>query len=292
MKKIAILTWWTGWEREIALKSAKFFEDNLKREYDLYILPEDINTFIQKKDLYSLAIPIFHWEYWEDGKIFAFCEILWIKTVFSPYDVHALCLDKFKTNVLLKELWVNIPKQYIYSWALEIDTYSQIVKPNHWWSSLLTFKVNNKEELKKAIEEITANSDDDILVQEFISWDEISVPVLNWKVLPIMSLEKINPSAFFDYKSKYESEDTIKEVFWKVSWKLEEDVGDISSKIFKFLWCKWVSRIDFIVNWNWIFFIEINTIPWMTKASILPKSWRYMWNTDIDLVNEIILKYL
>jgi len=60
MKKIVILSGGTGAEIEIAKKSAKFFKKNLKREYDYYELPRQLNSFLENKEKYSLAIPVFH----------------------------------------------------------------------------------------------------------------------------------------------------------------------------------------------------------------------------------------
>ena len=288
MKKIVILTWWTWYEREVAINSSKFFKDNLELDYDYYLLPEQLDDFLKNKDKYNLAIPVFHWEYWEDWKIFAFLDILNIPFVFSSFEVHALCLDKFNTNSILKNIWIKIPWQYIYNWEIKDLDFPLIVKPNKWWSSIFTYKANDIKELKKAIKDIQDNTKDDILIQEFITWTEVSVPVINWEVYPIMSLEKIDENLFFDYEAKYENDSKIKEVFDKLDKNTTEILSKESKKIYNFLWCRWIVRIDFIVKNNIAYFLEVNTIPWMTNASILPKSWRLTWKTNKDLVLEIL----
>lgn len=75
MKKIALLTWWPGYERVIALKSVKLFENNIDRDYETFFLPEDLELFISKKDEFSCVIPVFHGEYGEDGRIQAFLDV-------------------------------------------------------------------------------------------------------------------------------------------------------------------------------------------------------------------------
>jgi D-alanine-D-alanine ligase len=51
---------------------------------------------------------------------------------------------------------------------------------------------------------------------------------------------------------------------------------------------KWMSRIDYLVKNNEIFFLEVNTIPWMTEVSILPQAWKLTWRNLTELVDEVI----
>jgi len=104
MKKVVILSGGTGTEIEVAKKSALFFKKYLNQDYDYYELPKELDNFLRNKDKYSSAIPVFHGEYGEDGKIFAFLDILGIQASFSPYYTHAFCLDKYKTNILVSQL--------------------------------------------------------------------------------------------------------------------------------------------------------------------------------------------
>lgn len=292
MKKIVLLTWWTWSEKEIANKSAEFFKKNIWVDFDSYILPEQFDNFYKNKEKYSLAIPIFHWEYGEDGKIFAYLDMIWIPHIFSKYDVHALCLDKFFTNQLLWSIWISIPKQYIYSWKVQDIWYPCIVKPNHGWSSFYTYKANSQEELLHAIHQIQIHTTDQVLIQEFIVWQEVSVPVMQWEILPIMSLEKQDNSMLFDYTSKYESENTMKEVFWKLPQNITKILEEKSLQIYNFLRIQDISRIDFIIQDNIPYFLEINTIPGMTQASILPKAWRLTWRNDTELIQSLISQHL
>jgi D-alanine-D-alanine ligase len=46
-------------------------------------------------------------------------------------------------------------------------------------------------------------------------------------------------------------------------------------------------RIDYLVMDNQAYFLEINTIPWMTSGSILPKSWEKTGRNFNELVEKI-----
>jgi len=288
MKKVVILTGWPGLEREIALKSAAFFEKYIDREYDLYDLPKQMDSFLKNKDKYEFAIPVFHWEYWEDGRIFAFLDSLNIPHVLSNYKTHALCLDKEKANTLIFQTGIKVPFQYIAKSSESFpDSYPVIMKPNQWGSSFYTYKINNHQEFYNNYNEIDKNINDDILIQEFITWDEYSVSIVDWKILPIMKLEKVE-DAIFDYDSKYVTESSMKETFPEIEENLLTQLQEQSLKAYNYFDVKSMARVEFIEkDWE-LYFLEVNTIPGMTETSILPKAWNLTWKSNEELVKELI----
>ena len=102
-----------------------------------------------------------------------------------------------------------------------------------------------------------------------------------------MKLQK-NQEDFFDYEAKYSDNHKIKEIFPEIEPNLKNKFEIICKKIYTFFNIKNICRIDFLVrNWE-IYFLEINTIPWMTDASILPKSWKLTWRSSKELVKEFL----
>ena len=229
--------------------------------------------------------------------IFWLLDCLGLKYCFSPFAVHAVCMDKNKSNILVEKIWVKVPKSFLFNSIGESKDITfpspLIVKPNSWWSSVATYKVNNNDELEKAISDVIEITDDLALVQEFISWAEYSVPVIGnheLECLPIMRVE-LKTGEFFDYEEKYNS-DWSNEIFWDVEEKLKNALEEDSKKIYRFLGCKGVSRIDYIVNKAGIYFLEVNTIPWFSAASIFPKAWKLTWRTLKEIADKIIALWL
>ena len=295
--KIALLTGWTWYEREVALRSANTFHENMKYPHDTFVLPDEMDRFLSCYKDYDIAVPVFHWEFWEDGKIFGLLDSLSMIHAFSPFAVHALCMDKNKANILVEKIWVQVPKSYLINDIQDLKSFKfgfpLIVKPNSWWSSVATYKTNNYEELEEAVKNVKDITKDIVLVQEFISWTEYSVPVI-WnsklEVLPIMRVA-LKSWEFFDYEEKYNS-DWSNEIFGDIDESLRSKLEEQSKKIYRFLWCKWISRIDFIVNESWIYFLEVNTIPGFSPASIFPKAWKLTWRSLEEIVEEIIRLWL
>ncbi len=296
MKKIAILKWGPWLERDVALKSAAYIEDNLGQDFDTYILPEQLEDFLSKRDQYKKVLPIFHWEYWEDGKIQAFLDILDIPYAYSSYSTHAFLLDKYNTNIIARSLWLDVAKDFLIkkkdiskcipktlsdiTKATQLN-YPIIFKPNKWGSSFFTYKVNSDKELEKRLSEaVSKKLNDDILLQNFISWEEYSVPIVNWETLSIMKLEKSEQDIVFDYDSKYENEDLMKETFPEINSDLKNTLNLHTKILWEHFDMRHAVRIDYIVKWDKCYFLDANTIPWMAPASIIPQAWRLSWNTD------------
>ncbi|MCD4705868.1 D-alanine--D-alanine ligase, partial [bacterium] len=59
----------------------------------------------------------------------------------------------------------------------------------------------------------------------------------------------------------------------KVSSEITQKVQELAKKVHSVLWCDGLTRSDFILSDvdKKIYFLEINTIPGQTKASLCPK---------------------
>ncbi len=295
MKKIALLTGWPGFERNVALKSVKLFEKYISRDYETFVLPEDLDTFISRRQEFEKVIPVFHGEYWEDGRIQALLDIYNIPYVGSSYWVNALCMNKKQANAVAAHNWLVVPKELCISLNTQVSedsfnlNFPVIVKPNTGWSSYYTYKIESFLELEVKIKYIWENISDDILIQEYILWDEYSVSVVNGEILPaIMFVEKNNKEDFFDYESKYESESGMRETFPEINSSLKEKLITDTQTAVKVFDIKWYARIDFIVKDTIPYFLEVNTIPWSTEVSILPKAWKLTGRTLEEFVEEIL----
>jgi D-alanine-D-alanine ligase-like ATP-grasp enzyme len=81
------------------------------------------------------VIPVFHGIYGEDGQVTAFLKTLGYKYAYSDLEVHNLCIDKYRTNLLLETIEINIPETLFLrkdaDFSLENINFPAIVKPNH-----------------------------------------------------------------------------------------------------------------------------------------------------------------
>lgn len=308
---IAVITGWISSERAVALRSAENMKDWILRAghtCEVFDFPSDIHRFLERyqaktyakhfpmKNLkkywethqdYDLVIPMFHGIYWEDGQVTAFLKTLGYIVAYSPFDTHAICIDKYKTNLFIEKMGIKIPKTlFLENNTTEIITdlpFPLIVKPNRWGSSIGTNKVCNTDELLESCKKIV---DDDILVQECIEWREFTVAVYKnfteYCTLPIIEIKNLKES-FFDFAEKYET-DGSNEVFLEWEDILQKKLSEESKKIAKLLHCTGVVRIDYLYMNNELYFLEVNTIPWFTSGSLVPKMWKKAGKNEKEFI--------
>jgi D-alanine-D-alanine ligase len=74
--------------------------------------------------------------------------------------------------------------------------------------------------------------------------------------------------------------------------EIDEDLTkrcmQISSDIYDHFNCRGIVRIDFIIRGNQIYFLELNTIPGMSKESIVPQQIRAMGLREEEVLREVI----
>jgi D-alanine-D-alanine ligase len=295
---IAILTGGTSTEREVALRSATNMKDWIERSgesVEVYDFPLTIDDFLTKYKEYDLVVPLFHGIYGEDGQITAFLQTIWCPYAYSPFETHALCMDKYRTNLLVETIWVKIPKSCFIArgWAIsQIESplicYPLIVKPNRGWSSIATEKVDTRESLISAQKSIT---DDDIIIQECIEWREFTVGVykttLWYSALPIIEIIPLGKD-FFDYEEKYET-DGSNEVFTILPDDLRSELEYMSTHIADTLGCRGVVRVDWRYDGKNPYFLEVNTIPGFSAASLVPKMWKKAGKTEKEFIEMLAI---
>ena len=145
------------------------------------------------------------------------------------------------------------------------------VKANKAGSSFGVSKVHTKENLQKAID-VSFKEDDEIIIESFLDGTEVSVGVITYKgqtkVLPITEI--VSENDFFDYEAKYlgKSQEITPA---RLSNEEEEKVTKEAKKVYEVLKMKGFSRSEFIFKNGEPHLLEMNTVPGLTRESILPQ---------------------
>jgi D-alanine-D-alanine ligase len=146
------------------------------------------------------------------------------------------------------------------------------VKPNNGGSSVGMSKVNQKKALNMAL--IKAfHEDGEILVEEFVKGRELTCGVVktNGKIVTFPVTEIIPKNEYFDFESKYKKGMAAEVVPADVTLQQSAQCQDISRLLYTKLNCKGVVRFDYIFTGEDFYFLEVNTVPGLTAASIVPK---------------------
>lgn len=274
---IAILTGGTSSEREIALQSAETVIASLKDAFDIrvYDFPREINRFLAERGEIRVAVPTFHGRGGEDGTIQGFLEILGVPYIFSGIEAHALGMNKERTKAVVAAAGIRTPAaRTIRRGESAAFEHPAFVKPMDGGSSVGVTLARNQAELDEGIRAAFAESMS-VLIEDFIQGEEFTVAVIDEEsgttALPVIQIKSKN--AFFDLASKYDPSLCEEICPAQISDALSTELQRIAVQAHEVVGARHVSRSDFIVDAEgrpW--FLEINTIPGMTDASLLPKA--------------------
>jgi len=124
------------------------------------------------------------------------------------------------------------------------------------------------------------------MIEKYISGGEFTSFVLSGEVFPTISIK--SDSEFFDYESKYSLENGATEEVVYLKDDLQQKLNTISKECWKIFNCKAYVRIDVIIDGDDIYVLELNTLPGMTKTSLIPRSAAARGMSYSELLDKII----
>lgn len=233
----------------------------------------------KKKIQFHAVFNAIHGAPGENGFMQAYFELLNIPHTSCSMYQAALTFNKRDCLSVLKPYGVKMANSYYLNLGDVIDVHNIIntvglpcfVKANKAGSSFGITKVYKTEDMQHAID-VAFKEDDEIIIESFLDGVEVSVGVINYKgeilVLPITEIRSDND--FFDYKAKYLGQS--KEITpAEIPEHLAEKVRDVAKKVYQVLQLKGFSRSEYIFKNDEPHLLEINTVPGLTKESILPQ---------------------
>ena len=253
--------------------------------------------FKNKRIVLSYAYITIHGTPGEDGILQGYFDLL--KIPYSTCDVHSssLTFNKWFCNNYLKSFGIKMAKSIKISTGEKINTQKIIehlglpifVKPNAGGSSCGITKVKHESELELAIQKAWKESND-VLIEEFIAGTEYTCGLVHFpeKELIFPVTEVLPKNEFFDYEAKYTPGATEEITPARLPENLFKECQQLSSKIYKLCNCSGICRVDYILNNNTFYFLEVNTTPGMTSTSFIPQQIKNMGLTLKDVLSQII----
>jgi D-alanine--D-alanine ligase len=245
----------------------------------------------RKVDCVFIAL---HGPFGEDGRIQAILELTGIPYTGSGVLASAMAMDKAATKKILAGAGILLPghvvlKEDYRPAELKNIKLPVVVKPLGQGSSVGISIVKKNKDLLRALQE-SFRFEPRAMVEEFIRGREITAAVLGNKKPVALPLIEIRPrvSSFFDYRAKYEAGGSDEICPAPVSRILTKKIQAMALKAHRILDCRGVTRSDFILEGNKPYFLEINTIPGMTRTSLVPQAAKKAGMPFPALLDELI----
>lgn len=148
--------------------------------------------------------------------------------------------------------------------------YPLVAKPDQQGSSLGVSIVRTPRELPEAVETCWTLGAAAVL-ETCIAGTEWTVPLLDREPLPVIQI--VPPAAFFDYHSKYVTEETAYRFEFDVPACVVAAIREAAIGAAAAVGAEGISRVDLRLDEShhpWV--LEVNTSPGMTDHSLTPKS--------------------
>lgn len=273
------------------------------------VLPENERPQIDKTDFsavvagekvkFDYAYIMQHGTPGENGLMQGYLEMLGVPHSGCNAFVAAITFDKFSCKSYLKDvdfvkcaddIFVRKGESFegLAEKAVEKLGLPMFVKPTDGGSSFGVTKVKSVEDFDKAVD--YAFSEGNMLIAEaavvgreltcavyFDGTENVALPVI----------EIITENEFFDYEAKYNGHS--REVCpAQIPDALRDEIQEVSKKIYAHLGCSGLVRVDYIASEEGLYFLEVNTIPGMTAASLVPQMVRAAGLDMTDFLTTVI----
>jgi D-alanine-D-alanine ligase len=292
-QKIAVLMGGPGSEREVSLATGRGVSKAL-RSLGAEVVEVDVRdeNFELSHDV-DLAFLTIHGTFGEDGQLQQILEDRGVAYTGDGIEESRIAFDKILSKERFRENNVTTPYwQVVKSGQRPTIPLPIVVKPPRQGSTVGVVIVKNARELDSAVAE-AAKYDGELLIEKFVPGRELTVGILGDQALPI--LEIIPKGGFYDFTNKYpflnpQAGGGAEHVCpAKIANDKTKEIQVLALKAYRALGLQVYSRVDVILSENnEPFVLEINTIPGMTEASLLPEAAAAAGISYVDLCTRII----
>lgn len=226
----------------------------------------------------NVVFPALHGAFGEDGTLQRILEAKGIPFVGSDSVASAIAMDKNRTRALLQDAGIHVapgglitPTHTAVPPGLEFPA---ILKPNTGGSTIGLIIVKRREDWDGAVR-TALQGDTEVVAEQFIPGDEMTVGLLAGEALPIVEI--IPPDGLFDYDAKYtysKGKTTYLCPPQCVSADEQRALRSLAEKVYRVLGARDLLRVDLIrsARDGQPYVLEANSIPGFTENSLLPKA--------------------
>lgn len=263
-----------------------------KKDAMRMIFPEGARPQVDKTDFsinvlgekvkFDFAYIVQHGAPGENGELQGYLEML--KVPFSTCSslVSTVAFDKYACKSFIRDLGIvkTAPDAFIRQGS-DVEAFAaqtaaklsfpMFVKPTQGGSSFGVTMVKTEAELAPAVS-FAFSENSAVLVEQGVNGRELTCAAYfdGEKVSTLPLIEIVTENEYFDYDAKYNGHS--QEICpAPVSDEERDLVQKTTAELYRHLGCKGVVRMDYILAADGLYFLEVNTIPGMTSASLVPR---------------------
>ncbi len=278
--RVAVLMGGSSSEREVSLDSGRNVLDALRsRGVDANAVDGIPNLIRELNDKqFDRVFNILHGGDGENGVLQGLLQGLGMPFTGSGVLGSALGMDKTRTKQVWLSMGLPTPRYRRLAKGVDVGAAARdfgfpvIVKPPVEGSSVGIHRIFDENDLKEVIA-FAAEYPDELLMEQLIVGDELTVGVLDGRPLP--SIRIVPSGEYYDYHAKYVAEDT-EYLCPGLQGADEDEIRRIALAAFNAVGCSAWGRVDVMRDREsgQFHLLEVNTAPGMTSHSLVPKAAR------------------
>lgn len=287
-------------ERDVSLRSGKnVYEALIRLGYtnsELIDLDSMDKLDLIQSENTELAILMTHGEFGEDGQLQSLLDSKKIKYTGSSAQASANCMDKVITKVKLKAAGLPVLETYKAEDILNKKVILEgpiILKEINGGSSVGVTMYESQEafiESEARGLKLEGSGLNNYFIERFVKGIELTASIIKLEgkltCLPLLELRSKNQ--FYDYEAKYTKGMTEFILPAQISDELTNKIKAIALEAYQAMQCSGPARVDFIIEGDDPYILELNTLPGMTDTSDLPAQAKAA-GIDYDELIEILI---
>ncbi|MBC8202588.1 MAG: D-alanine--D-alanine ligase [Planctomycetes bacterium] len=254
-------------EREISIESGTAVSIALKKNpafhttLELIEMPTVEELVALKADV---IFPVLHGPYGEGGPLQQILEQTNIPFVGSGSIASAKAMDKIASKQIAQNIGIQTPNwEKITTPICDLQP-PLVLKPTDDGSSVDIVICKSEQEVQVALPKLLQHRNI-VLAESYKQGREITVSVVCGNPLPVIEIVPFTGN--YDFAAKYERDDT--------RYILDPQLPDQTCvfgalEIVKEMNIRDLARVDFIIDDDGLWFLEVNTMPGFTDHSLLP----------------------
>ena len=270
----------------------------------ILVNPKTFEKDIKKFNNDYICFNALHGTFGEDGKIQKILDNLSFRYTHSNALTSKIAFNKDLTKKNISDLNILTPTHRTINFTeitqkklsnLFSDFGAFVIKPVSSGSSFGVKIIKREKDIKSFLADKINNAKlyknhTKLLIEKFVEGRELTVSVIEKKneSLAIAVTEIKSKNIFFDYQSKYEVGFSKHILPANISSKAYKKCLDNAKLVHDKVLCRGLSRSDFIIENDNVYFLEINTQPGLTKISLVPEQLKYLNITFDDMIMNLI----
>jgi D-alanine-D-alanine ligase len=279
--RVAVLMGGSSSERDVSLNSGQNVLEALVRRgvqaEAVDGIPSLVGALAERR--FDRVFNILHGQHGggEDGVVQGLLEAHGVPYTGSNVLGSALSMDKIRTKQVWLALGLPTPRYARLGAGDDVGKAAKelglpvIIKPANEGSSVGVSRVMREEQLSEAVD-LARRYPGDLLMEELIQGDELTVTILGTDALP--SIRIVPAESYYDYHAKYIADDT-QYICPGLDGSAETELRALAFAAFQAAGCEGWGRVDVMRDRQGAnYLLEVNTSPGMTSHSLVPKAAR------------------